>query len=271
MKLIDLLVKELPKRGGWPEGVEAMAQDANGAVQNYRDTDDIRIDSQHAFGASRIVGSYSIEEDEVSAATDRLTSIITRAKYEAALDKNDGWIEWGGGECPVDGDTIVEVKLRKTNPRAGDFTWSHYGIDCDIIAYRIHRDINSRANDDRLEQDLNECISASEAQEWCGDWIPPIGCECEMQGSRGAWLPVVIIAKNDGFTFGWSYDYRIVLFGDKSDEFRPLRTEAEKAREETIGAIRKLLGAGVSNAQDAIDIYEAISAGTIPGIKLEEK
>lgn len=27
-----------------------------------------------------------------------------------------------------------------------------------IISRRLHRDINYRANDDRLEQDLNECI-----------------------------------------------------------------------------------------------------------------
>lgn len=30
MKLIDLLVRELPKRGGWPEHVNYIAQDAGG-------------------------------------------------------------------------------------------------------------------------------------------------------------------------------------------------------------------------------------------------
>lgn len=168
MRLLDLLVKELPRRGGWPDGVAAMAQDANGAVQNYGDTDDIIIDSQHAFGTSRIKGSYSIAKDEVSAATDRLTSIITRAQYEAALAAskaavgNNGWIQWAGGDCPVDSDAIVEVKYRNPNQyqfnsdRAGDFYWSHDGLGYDIIAYRPW--LHSRANDDRLEQDLNECI-----------------------------------------------------------------------------------------------------------------
>lgn len=43
------------------------------------------------------------------------------------IDKSDGWIEWHGGECPVDSDAIVEVKCRWHNPRqynndrAGDF------------------------------------------------------------------------------------------------------------------------------------------------------
>ena len=29
MKLIDLLVQELPKRGGWPDGAECAVQDAD--------------------------------------------------------------------------------------------------------------------------------------------------------------------------------------------------------------------------------------------------
>ena len=160
---------------------------------------------------------------------------------EAALAASDGWIQWAGGECPVDSDAIVEVKYRKPNPyqfnndRAGDYIWLHTGSDGDIIAYRLQQPgIDSRANDDRVEQDLNECIDASKAQLWNGVGVPPIGCVCEMQDSKGTWLPVEIIAKNDGFTFGWSYDYRLVFFGDKADEFRPLRTEAEKARESAI-------------------------------------
>ena len=77
----------------------------------------------------------------------------------------DGWIKWTGGDCPVDSEAIVEVKYRNpnryrySNDRAGDFDWSHDGIDGDIIAYRLqHPGFKSLANDDRLEQDLNECI-----------------------------------------------------------------------------------------------------------------
>lgn len=32
MKLIDLLVQELPKRGGWPAGVDAVEQDSEGQL-----------------------------------------------------------------------------------------------------------------------------------------------------------------------------------------------------------------------------------------------
>lgn len=81
------------------------------------------------------------------------------------IAKNDGWIEWGGGECPVDEGVLVEVKYRNEMPfhikgiiPADGLDWSNGNVNGDIIAYRPHRDINSRANDDRLEQDLNECI-----------------------------------------------------------------------------------------------------------------
>lgn len=46
-------------------------------------------------------------------------------------------------------------------------------------------------------------------------------------------LLVKELPKRGGFpkganAFGLSYDYRIVLFGDKADEFRPLRTERKR-------------------------------------------
>lgn len=51
------------------------------------------------------------------------------------------WIEWGGGECPVGYDELVEIKCRggaKFNPnRACQFAWDDAGLSLDIIAYRI--------------------------------------------------------------------------------------------------------------------------------------
>lgn len=281
MKLIDLLVKELPKRGGWPEYVAAMAQDANGAVQNYRGTDDIRIDSQHAFGTSRIIGSYSIAEDEVSAATDRLTAIITRAQYESALAASEGWIEWGGGECPVHESTNVDIKLEdgseKSDVPASAFIWQHDDDVTNIIAYRLHKpDINSRASDDRLEQDLNECIGQDvEMTEWNGDGLPPVGCECEtIHRSCDSWQPIKVIAVNDGAVFGfWVSGNTPCALPVEVYQFRPLRTEAEKSREAAETAMRACLsgtGAGITPLA-AKGIYDAIAAGKIQGVKLEGK
>lgn len=153
MKLIDLLVKELPQRGGWPEG----------ATECYWHEG---LDVAHFYDANGNDVAEPIDVDGVEwCGSDDYDVEVTRYQYEAALAKNDGWIEWHGGKCPVDSDAIVEVKYRKPNPyqynndRAGDFAWEHDGIDGDIIAYRLHdHGINPRANDDQLEQDLNECI-----------------------------------------------------------------------------------------------------------------
>lgn len=267
MKLIDLLVKELPKRGGWPEGVKEVEQNSEGQL--------FEMESDYC------------SDFKLKKCDDWITDVVTKQQYESALAASDGWIEWGGGECPVEDGTIIDVRYRdmkeKTLPAnelmngrdATSAYWRHDNQINDIIAYRPHRDINSRANDDRMEQDLNECIGQDvDMQEWNGDGVPPIGCACEMQDSKGTWLPVDIIAKNDGFTFGWSYDYRIVLFGDKADEFRPLRTEAEKAREKLASSLHIAAGASPIELNGIGPLYfklaDAIISGSVFGTTFKE-
>lgn len=164
--LLQILVEELPKRGGWPEGVKWLAQTPGGSILG-RET---RQDGPH----------FSLTLDTV--AKDQFIAKVTRDQYEAALAASkavvghNGWIDWHGGECPVDSDAIVEVKFRKpcplhfSNDRAGDFVWSHHGSNGDIIAYRlvnkheleiacidVQRDA-VKSNDAQLEADLNDCI-----------------------------------------------------------------------------------------------------------------
>lgn len=56
-------------------------------------------------------------------------------------EQGDDWIEWGGGECPVKGATLVDIKFRNGDiirgykPRHLD--WRLDGDIGDIIAYRI--------------------------------------------------------------------------------------------------------------------------------------
>lgn len=269
MKLIDLLVKELPKRGGWPGATHALVQNSSGCI--YR-----------AGGGPPLLNARRSDDWELAE--------VTREQYESALADSDGWIEWGGGECPVEEGTLVDVRYRdgqelstlpaKGKPEGGRDAsrafWHNDGNLNDIIAYRLHKPgIKSRTNDDRLEQDLNECIGQDvDMPEWNGDGVPPIGCACEMQDSKGTWLPVDIIAKNDGFTFGWSYDYRIVLFGDKADEFRPLRTEAEKAREKLAASLHIAAGASPIKLNGIGALYfklaDAIISGSVFGTTFKE-
>lgn len=164
--LLQILVEELPKHGGWPEGVKWLAQTPGGSLLGR----EISQNGPH----------FSLTLDTV--AKDHIIAKVTRDQYEAALAASkavvghNGWIDWHGGECPVDSDEIVEVKFREpcpihfSNYRAGYFTWLHYGHAADIIAYRlvnkheletagidVQRDA-VKSNDEQLEADLNDCI-----------------------------------------------------------------------------------------------------------------
>lgn len=67
-------------------------------------------------------------------------------------DREEEWITWAGGECPVDPDTLVEIECRCGEQngawRAGMWSdgvsdwWKHdgkghFGHRNDIIAYRV--------------------------------------------------------------------------------------------------------------------------------------
>lgn len=184
MVLIDILVEELPKRGGWPEGAARLAQDPDGDIQ--------MLSNRHAYlvsvgwtgdGRSDCYGQYAARKLE-PLASDYATAIITREQYEAALAaKNDGWIEWGGGECPVPGDTEVLIKCKsegawdfRSKQRADGVSWTHDDSALDVIAYRLHQphEVDQAKADD--EADLNECIGQGVAPVWNGEGLPPVGC-----------------------------------------------------------------------------------------------
>lgn len=186
----------------------------------------------------------------------------------------------------MDSDAIVEVKYRIPKPyqynnyndRDGDFDWEHIGSNADIIAYRLHdQNINNHTNDDRLEQDLNECIGQDfDMPEWSGDGLPPVGAEFEHSFhangfSTWHWKKCTAVGKHGVLCVD---DKNTELYlNDTNNRFRPLRTEEERVREDAETAMRTCLagtGAGITPLA-AKGIYEAIAAGKIPGVKLEGK
>ena len=279
MKLIDLLVKELPKRGGWPDGALNATQDKDGEVC-FSDG------AVPEFGyAAWEGGDWCGNEFHTIRASDYATAIVTREQYEATLAASkavvghNGWIQWDGGECSVDSDAIVEVKFRwhnqhqYSNDRAGDFYWSHNGFDGDIIAYRLQQPTKSeQACDDAAEADdeadLNECIGQDVVLEWDGVGLPPAGCECEVKRAID-WVKCKILFISDA---------HVVLMADEeccwntcACQFRPLRTESERKRDAAIKDMLTIIDCnGVDPKNSAIQIYDAIAAGKIPGVKLDD-
>lgn len=196
--LQQILVETLPKVGGWPKAANYAVQDSDGTVKFSKSISFLHIKSgewcSNKDGDDWIYGDRPFEGNfrHYITANDWNVSIITRDKYESALAASkelrhyqvstehytadtgagktasasdaDGWIEWAGGECPVDSDAIVEVKYRKPSPLnfnheiAGDFSWLHHGFDSDIIAYRLQQPQEAEQNESCDEADLNDCI-----------------------------------------------------------------------------------------------------------------
>lgn len=287
MKLIELLVKELPKRGGWPEKVTHIGQDydrelmlyGRGNVRSGIIIDELAIDH-------RKCGDFGVK--------------ITREQYESALADSEGWIEWRGGEQPpVETGTMVDVKLRDGSiflnkqswsygcinfvsfkiyfdSEAGHAFWVNKGYPMDIIAYRLHKpDINSLANDDRLEQDLNECIGQGvDMPEWMGGGLPPVGTICEAKVPRPItgweWRKVKVVESGIPGAEKEALVYDLETTSPSwADEFRPLRTEAEKVREKLAASLHIAAGASPIELNGIGPLYfelaDAIISGSVFG------
>lgn len=300
MKLIDILVEELPPLGGWPEDVEAITQDSDRSINNYRTADGLETNEYGTWRCSSAWQCYLLSRDDVSSlADDYATAIITREQYEAALAaKNDGWIEWGGVECPVPRGTLVDVRYRDgrqlnalsandgtLNPRDASFVfWRNDGSEKDIIAYRLHKTNEAERVRDAAwnayaaitkaddEADLNECIGQDAAPVWNGEGLPPVGCVCERSWAGDKWLQCEIIFTGNEIVLV-KLATREAAYHLSDVRFRSILSEADKKRDAAIEAIDWYMPECILDTPNefyhAKKIYDAIAAGKIPGVKLE--
>lgn len=197
MKLIDLLVQELPKLGGWPDGaVECCRHYGTNSIYFYDETGNWDDDCYLKYGKD--FARDCIYEE--TSGSHRLQS-ISRSEYESAL-------------------------------------------------------------------------AASKKPAWNGEGLPPVGCECEVSVDGGrSWCTYRAINEKNGV--------RLIEIGNLTEEFqnnnwifRPLRTEAERKRDAAVEAIHWYMPEFISdtpnNYYHAKKIYDAIAAGKIPGVKLED-
>lgn len=200
MKLIDLLVQELPKRGGWPDGaIECCRHYGTNSIDFYDETGNWDDDCYLKYGKDFAKDCIYEETSE----SHHLQS-ISRSEYESAL-------------------------------------------------------------------------AASQKPAWNGEGLPPVGCECVVTPHNTAWgfssvddyTGRVLAYDGEDFWFVMLGGVKVTSRTDKVD-FRPIKSEADKKRDAAINNILTIIDCnGVDPKNSAIQIYDAIAAGKIPGVKLE--
>lgn len=110
MKLIDILVQELPKLGGWPIGADSIYQNAKG----------------HLVGVQGCI--VSPVDMVLGIVAEDVHRSVTREQYEAALAGSKP--EWDGEGLPPVG-MEIEYKFTKVNYRT-DFSRGK------VLAYGMH-------------------------------------------------------------------------------------------------------------------------------------
>lgn len=212
MKLIDLLVKELPKRGGWPDGAEYARVTGFGGEK-------ILVDFLFPEANNKLSYSIGIIACHlVDAGADVDYHMIRRDSYESALATSQKQI-WNGEGLPPVG-AKVEFFI---NPKFG----------------------------------------------YHNDWIPDAGTEMEVVAHK------TTTDGNDVAVCYWDDDGAGRSCCLVPESLKPLRTEAERKRDEITNAIASaLFKDGDFDTKESLRlatfVYVDIATGKIPGVKLED-
>lgn len=253
MKLIDILVRELPKRGGWPDGVGMVEQGDDG-------------------GLFAPVTDYC-SKFEMELADDWLGETITREQYEAALaatkETKMNWKYIKGSEKDFVGRSDEVGAIANIGGLAIEFTFTNTPIF-------HYEDVFKESLSDKAI----EIIAQREpVAEWV-DGLPPAGVECEVRVGDDKFNLCRIVYSDKSFGAAFVY-----LGGDEdkyigtidcvcaksaASYFKPLRTEAGKRRDDAIEWIVSIMPTNEMDELAAGYLYDAIAGGKILGLKLEK-
>lgn len=136
------LAKVINENGGWPERALWAVQDNCiafflGGKPEYKSGDRCWY-SNCLDGAC--VGTITCDEK----VTNWHQCVLSREEYYQAYPKDyaDGWIEWKGGQCPVDIAAVVDVRQLDSHEytaRAVNFHWLLRSGSVSVAAYRLHK------------------------------------------------------------------------------------------------------------------------------------
>lgn len=124
MKVLELLVKERIGKS-WVNACTEIKQNGVGEILLIKNAVTVKY---KGFEGAPIADDWQ-------------TAIVTKEQYDNACKLvDDGYTLWFGGECPVQGNTIVDVRLSTGHTQystAGDWDWEWKDGMAHIIAYRI--------------------------------------------------------------------------------------------------------------------------------------
>ena len=131
------LARIISEHGGWRNG-DFAAHDGDGGVGGYG-----------VRPVWSLLGKYWLNEalgewfvaDKIK---NHHQTVLSRAEYYHLYQgpDADGWIEWSGGECPVDNGDRIDIKfecgIERANVHAA-WNWRHNQGQYNIIGYRLHK------------------------------------------------------------------------------------------------------------------------------------
>ena len=138
-----------------------------------------------------------------------------------------------------------------------------------VVAEDVHRSVT--------REQYEAALTASKS-EWDGEGLPPVGCECEYKDTRtGEWMPVDIkYSSSQIVVFSGRIRFRESAVEISKDvvidnpQFRPIRSEADKKKEEAIKAIDDAQSQVFDQDSTFSEyLYDTIAAGKIPHIRIE--
>ena len=254
MTLLELLVKYLPKRGGWPEGAHdlrftTMKFIADGAGNEY-----FHLPNIHRLSLTERQKLITREQYEAAiAAQQPIAEFHSRTfpKFKAitVVERDDSWVG-----TKVDGENyhcykrhwdieFISERRQITEPELGIEYVKYNGIDS----------INQKTND----------------PVWNGDGLPTVGVTCEAKynhSNSAEWFIFECVGVSNGIAFGFADGDAVHVQGNEFT-FRHIRTEADRKREASIVAMREFFG-HASGLYDLSGFYDEIAAGKIPGVEL---
>lgn len=135
------LADAIHQNGGWVDGANFSSQDCDGWVYHFKTKPTIDSGSE-VWKHGGCIGKGQFKVCKIK---NWHQTVLSREEYYQAYPKADadGWIEWNGGECPVDGELTVYVNYRDGGKapkavKAGSQRWNHSGLGGDIMSYSLH-------------------------------------------------------------------------------------------------------------------------------------